>query len=149
MRRRSWLQKEIDELDLSLVTMGRAERSKAQSNEEDDLVTAKAPRLRISLRRYLAVKFSRKQLLKDVAVKQASNEVTAPKGLLIDMLTPPAHAEEALANITARYEHWVAKYGQGHANRIFHSQCVGVVVTFWVDWAMKRLKLLQLMRPSP
>src|SRR5436305_111033 len=52
-----------------------------------------------------------------------------PKGLLIDMLTPPAHAEEALANISARYDHWVAKYGKRRANQIFYAQCLGVVMT--------------------
>jgi len=71
-----------------------------------------------------------------------------PKGLLVDMLTPPAHAEEALANISARYDHWVAKYGKRRANQIFYAQCLGVVATFWADWAMKRLKLLKLMRLS-
>ena len=73
---------------------------------------------------------------------------SAPTGLLVDALTPPDHAEEALVNILQRYEYWVGKYGRRRANAIFNLQCLGIVLTFWCDWVMKRLKLLNFLRPS-
>jgi hypothetical protein len=72
----------------------------------------------------------------------------APSGFLVEMLTPPDFAEEALANIGARYEYWVAKHGARGAALIFHRQCARAVLSCWADWLRKRLKLLEFLRPS-
>lgn len=81
--------------------------------------------------------------------KAAASPNREPKGLIVDWLTPPDYAEEALVNILERYNYWVEKHGRRWAKIIFHTQCVGAVLSCWVDWAMKRLKLLNVLRPSP
>jgi hypothetical protein len=74
----------------------------------------------------------------------------APTGFLIDLLMPPDQAEERLVNILRRYDCWVGKYGAGRAGFIFHTQCIGAIVSFWMDWLLRRLKLIEfLWRRSP
>lgn len=73
---------------------------------------------------------------------------SAPRGFLIDLLMPPDRAEDALYNILARYEYWVAKHGERKARLIFITQSIGAIVTFWSDWLLQRAKLLRLLRPS-
>jgi hypothetical protein len=76
------------------------------------------------------------------------NVPSCPSGLLVDMLMPPDRAEEALVNIFGRYQYWVDKHGRHKARIIFAMQSIGCVITFWADWAMKRLGLLNLVRRS-
>jgi hypothetical protein len=123
----------------------------------DNAVLDKAIDKRAALKALLEAAFREKQatINKDVsdgAGAPSSNETEAnhppPKGFMIDALMPPADAEEALYNILGRYEHWVEKYGQRKARFISFTQSAGAVLTFWADWAMKRLKLLQHIRRS-
>jgi hypothetical protein len=67
----------------------------------------------------------------------------APRGLLVDMCMPPDRAEDVLYNLLGRYDHWVEKHGARWARVIFFAQSAGSILTFWTDWAMKRLKLLK------
>lgn len=78
----------------------------------------------------------------------AASTSCAPRGLFIDLLMPPDRAEEALVNILGRYEYWVEKHGPRKARIIFAAQSIGCVITFWADWAMKRLRLLTILRRS-
>src|SRR5262245_24026699 len=70
----------------------------------------------------------------------------APKGFLIDLLLPPDRAEDALFNILGRYDYWVAKHGVRRARVIFVTQSIFAVISYWSDWLLKRLKLLDLLR---
>jgi hypothetical protein len=72
----------------------------------------------------------------------------APKGFLIDLLLPPGRAEDALVNILGRYDYWVAKHGIRKAHAIFMTQSIVVVVTYWIDLVLRRLKLFSLFRRS-
>jgi len=72
----------------------------------------------------------------------------APKGFLIDLLLPPDRAEDALFNLFGRYNYWVAKHGVRKARVIFTVQSIIVVITYWSDWVLKRLKLFDLFRRS-
>jgi hypothetical protein len=67
----------------------------------------------------------------------------APRGLLVDLFMPPDRAEDALYNLLGRYDYWVEVHGVRWARIIFYLQSAGSIVTFWTDWAMKRLKLLK------
>jgi hypothetical protein len=69
----------------------------------------------------------------------------APRGLLVDMLMPPDRAEDVLHNLLGRYDYWVEKHGARWARVIFFAQSAGSILTFWTDWAMKRLKLLKML----
>jgi hypothetical protein len=72
----------------------------------------------------------------------------APKGLLIDLLIPPDRADDMLNNLLGAYDRWVEKYGARTARRIFVAQSVLVVLTYWTDWLLRRVKLLKLLRRS-
>jgi hypothetical protein len=73
---------------------------------------------------------------------------SAPKGFLVDLLMSPARADDAMFSILGRYDYWVGKYGFWGARFVFHTQCVGTIVTFWIDWLLRRIKLLELLRRS-
>jgi hypothetical protein len=78
-------------------------------------------------------------------LKEASRSTAkCPSGLLVDLLMPPDRAEDILYNLLGRYDYWVAGHGQRWARVIFFIQSIGAVLTFWSDWALKRLKLLKL-----
>jgi hypothetical protein len=81
-------------------------------------------------------------------VEMHVKEPRRPKGFLLDLLLPPDRAEEALFNILGRYDYWVQKYGALRARCIFTTQSLGVVLTFWADWLLNRVKLLRFLRPS-
>jgi hypothetical protein len=72
----------------------------------------------------------------------------APKGFLVDLLMPPDRAEDALFNILDRYDYWVVRYGMPRARLIFFTQCAGAILTFWTDWLLRRVKLLEFLRRS-
>jgi hypothetical protein len=61
---------------------------------------------------------------------------------------PPERAEEAVFNILGRYDYWLAQHGVRTARVIFMMQSVGAVLSFWTDWLLRRLKLLDFLRRS-
>jgi hypothetical protein len=73
---------------------------------------------------------------------------SAPKGFLIDLLMPPERAEDALVNILRRYDVWVEKYGDRTARVVFTTQSFGVILSFYTEWLLRRIKLLELLRRS-
>jgi hypothetical protein len=89
-------------------------------------------------------------LLPQVVGKQMRQaaQYTPPKGLLVDLLMSPDRAEDVLYNLQGRYEYWVEKYGPRRARLIFFTQSMGSVVSFWTDWLLHRVKLLQFLRHS-
>jgi hypothetical protein len=61
----------------------------------------------------------------------------------------PAHANKRYL-LHGRYDYWVAQHGARRARVIFAMQSVGAVVSFWSDWLLRRLKLVELLtRRSP
>jgi hypothetical protein len=69
-----------------------------------------------------------------------------PKGFLIDLLLPPDRADDVLFNLLGRYDYWVDKHGRTRADIIFFTQSIGCILSFWTDWVLKRLKLIDLFR---
>jgi hypothetical protein len=68
--------------------------------------------------------------------------------LLIDLLIPPDRAEDMLSNLLGGYDRWVEKYGARTARRIFVALSAWAVLTYWTDWLLRRVKLLELLRRS-
>lgn len=66
-----------------------------------------------------------------------------PDGSFVLMLTSADYADEVLANIDARFDCWVAKYGRRRALHIYYCQCFGAVLSRWVDWTITRLVRLK------
>jgi hypothetical protein len=76
-------------------------------------------------------------------------ELEAPKGVLIDWLVPPDRAEDMLLGLQKAFEErWVPKYGLRCAQRMFLWHAVGSVIGFWINWTMKRTKLLKFLSGS-
>jgi hypothetical protein len=68
----------------------------------------------------------------------------APKGVLIDFLLPPDHAEHRLLALQKAFEErWVPKYGQRCARCMFMTHSIGSVIGFWINRMMKHLRLLK------
>jgi hypothetical protein len=72
-----------------------------------------------------------------------------PKGLILDLCMPPELAEHRVHALLVAYdERWIPKYGPRLARAIFAAQSLGSVLSFWTDWLMQRLKLLEILRRS-
>jgi hypothetical protein len=71
-----------------------------------------------------------------------------PKGLLIDLLVPYDRADDILFNLLGRYDHWAEKYGHRWAKVMFTTQSIGVVLSFWLAWVKKYVKVFDFLRPS-
>jgi hypothetical protein len=71
-----------------------------------------------------------------------------PRGFLIDLFLPPDRADDVLYNLLDRYPYWVEKHGLPKAHLIFLTQSLGAVLCFWLDWVLKRVRLLRFLRPS-
>lgn len=82
-------------------------------------------------------------------INRFRRKTSPPLGLLIDLLIPPNRADDMVNNLLGAYERWVKKYGARVARRIFVVQSVLVILTYWVDWLLRRVKLLKLLRRSP
>jgi hypothetical protein len=72
----------------------------------------------------------------------------APRGIIVDLCMPPERAEEVLYNMLGRYEHWVQRHGDRRARMIFTTQSIGAVISFWSDWAIKRVRAVKFRQPS-
>ena len=75
-----------------------------------------------------------------------SGEV-ASKGLLIDLLMSPDRAEEALVNLLGRHRYWVECTVAGKLGDFLYPS-LGAIASFWTDWLLQRLKLLEIFRQS-
>jgi hypothetical protein len=90
----------------------------------------------------------RGKLMIRIGGDRSARSFKGPKGLILDLCVPSQHAEEASYHLLGRYEHWVGKHGIRKARLIFATQSIGCVLSFWTDWLLQRVKLLQLMRRS-
>jgi hypothetical protein len=87
-------------------------------------------------------------LMAEIVSPTSRSGNTAPKGFLVDLLMPPDRADDALLNILGGYDRWVKKYGIRTARRMFMTHSAGTVLTFWTDWLLRRIKLLEMWRRS-
>ena len=69
-----------------------------------------------------------------------------PKGAILDFLLPTDRAEDAIYNLLGRFPSWVEKYGERRARRMFLTHSLGTVVGHWIDWVLKRWKLIKAAR---
>ena len=77
------------------------------------------------------------------------DENPAPKGLLIDMFVSPERAPDMVFNLQQAFEErWTKVHGLHVARMIFLTQSIGVILSFWTAWLLKRARLLGFLRPS-
>jgi hypothetical protein len=118
---------------------------------DEDFAKLTYAELRRTIKRMEAVRENKKQrgVLGRLASVSDGLIARRPKGFFIDLLLPTDRADDALWNLQGSYdEKWLPKYGALRAKLIFLAQSLGFVIRFYVDWALKRLKLLDLVRRS-
>lgn len=54
----------------------------------------------------------------------------APNGFLIELFIPPDKSDDLVLALEDAFPRWVARYGSRKAKLIFHSQAIGIVLSF-------------------
>lgn len=67
-----------------------------------------------------------------------------PPRYCLDLLLPPDEAEHRVAVLKIAFARWRKIHSLNRARWIYITQCGGIIVSFWTNWAMKKIGLLKI-----